>query len=129
MRAACRAIIVVSAIVACAKEKPAGTSTAHLADVGWLPENRARIERMIGETGKGVAVFDWDNTMMRNDIGDATFFYMLRHDEVLQPPDRDWSHTNKHLTADARTALSAVCNVIAEPNAKRPTSRSPDCAD
>jgi haloacid dehalogenase-like hydrolase len=94
---------------------------------------------MIDDLGKGsssydashppVAVFDWDDTMMKNDIGNATLFYMLRHDAVLQPPDRDWSRTNKHLTAAGRAALGGACDSIAEPGQPLPTSHSPRCAD
>ncbi len=106
---------------------------------GWLPTNRARIDAMIDQLGRTspsydparrpVAVFDWDDTMMRNDIGDATFIDMLRHDEVLQPPGRDWAITNKHLTAAARAALNAACDAIAEPGQRLPTSRNAACAD
>jgi len=63
---------------------------------GWLPENRARLDALLrtrGVTSPGydpahrpVATFDWDNTMMWNDIGDLTMAWMLRHDAILQPP-------------------------------------------
>jgi phosphoserine phosphatase len=76
-----------------------------------------------------VAVFDWDNTMMRNDIGDATFYYMLRHDLILQPPNRDWSNTSKHLTLGGRTILATACSAIAEPGKPLPTSKENACAD
>ena len=85
---------------------------------GFLPENRARIDAMFDQlhgTASRVAVFDWDNTMMRNDIGDATFFYMLRHDLVLQPPARDWAITNKHLTPAARAELATPRAMRGEP--------------
>ncbi len=96
----------------------------------WLARNRERIDRLLDQGGGSrVAVFDWDNTMMRNDIGDATFFWMLRHDEIMQPPARDWSITNKHLTAAARQALGAACDSIAEPGKPLPTSHAASCAD
>lgn len=54
----------------------------------WLPENRRRLERLIEEYGRGgskwdpssppLAVFDWDNTMIRNDIGEAVFYHAIR---------------------------------------------------
>ena len=96
----------------------------------WLDRNRARIDAMLDSLHgqKRVAVFDWDNTMMRNDIGDATFFYMLQHDLILQPPNRDWSITSKHLTPAARAELAA-CDKAAEPGKPLATSKSVVCAD
>lgn len=96
----------------------------------WLDRNRARIDAMLDQLhGRHrVAVFDWDNTMMRNDIGDATFFYMVRHDLILQPPNRDWSITNKHLTPAARAEL-AMCDKAGEPGKPLRTSDSAPCAD
>ena len=68
---------------------------------GWLPENRARLDALVAARGtssagydpahRPVATFDWDNTMMRNDIGDATMAWMLGHDGIYQPPARDWT--------------------------------------
>jgi len=106
---------------------------------GWLPHNRDRLEALLASRGRGaqgfdpaqppVAAFDWDNTMMKNDIGDATFYWMLRHDAVLQPPGRDWSHTSRKLTPAARAALNAACDSAAEPGQPLPTSRVAACAD
>jgi len=106
---------------------------------GFSTENRARIDRMLRELGAGspsydskhppVAVFDWDNTMMRNDIGDATFFWMLRHDRILQPPGRDWAITNRKLTKEAREALNGACDALAEPGKPLATSTHEACAD
>src|SRR5262249_50750517 len=76
-----------------------------------------------------VATFDWDNTMMRNDIGDATMSWMLQHDAVLQPPDRDWGVTSGALTDAARAALHAACDAAAEPGQPLRTSHTPACAD
>ena len=54
----------------------------------WLPGNKARLDRLIKQHGRGsagydpkrppVAAFDWDNTMIRNDIGEAVFFRAIR---------------------------------------------------
>jgi len=105
----------------------------------WLPENRARLNELLTTRGtasatfdpknRPVAVFDWDNTVVKNDMGDATLFWMLRHDKVRQPADGDWGNTSTHLTAEARTALNTVCTGIAEPGAPLPTSTQPACAD
>ena len=96
----------------------------------WLDRNRARIDAMLDQLHgqHRVAVFDWDNTMMRNDIGDATFFYMLRHDLILQPPNRDWSQTSAHLTPAARAEL-AMCDKAGEPGKPLKTSENAPCAD
>ncbi|HWN33080.1 MAG TPA: hypothetical protein VNP03_10050 [Pseudonocardia sp.] len=32
-----------------------------------------------------VAIFDWDNTVVKNDIGYGTNYWMLRNDKILQP--------------------------------------------
>jgi len=106
---------------------------------GWLAENRARLDALLAARGRGsdgydpahppVATFDWDNTVMRNDIGDATMEWMLLHDAILQPPGRDWRTTSGALTDAALAALHAACDGAAEPGAPLPTSRAPACAD
>lgn len=55
---------------------------------GWAPANRDRVEAFLLAQGiygnaydpqrPPVAVFDWDNTSIFNDIGDATFQYQVR---------------------------------------------------
>jgi phosphoserine phosphatase len=62
-----------------------------------------------------VAVFDWDNTMMRGDMGDTLMSWLLRNERILQPRDRDWALTNRHLTDDALTTLHAACDRLAAP--------------
>src|SRR5437016_3464948 len=124
-----RAIAMGVIFAACGKPAVApAPSHRHLDADGWLAKNRARIDAFLDAQNGGVAVFDWDNTMMRNDIGDATFFWMLRHDKILQPPERDWSRTNRRLTKAARESLKA-CDAIAEPGKPLPTSRNAGCAD
>lgn len=105
--------------------------SGRLRETGWLPENRARLERVIdalaARDDRRVAVFDWDNTMIRGDIGDLVLARMLERDLVRQPPARDWSRLGA-LTDAARAALSAACDALAEPGEHLPTSRSPACA-
>jgi len=85
----------------------------------WYGDNRAMIDAMIDEHGmngagydaqnKPVAIFDWDNTVIKNDIGDATTFWMLKHDKVLQPPGKDWGLSNHYLSAGAKGGVSTEC--------------------
>lgn len=105
-----------------------------LREEGWLPAHRARLEsaladlaRARGDGRRRVATFDWDNTMMRGDVGDLTLAHMLERDLVLQPRDRDWSRLAP-LTEAARAALGGACDALAEPGAPLPTSRAPECA-
>jgi phosphoserine phosphatase len=85
--------------------------------VGWPEEARTRLEAVIAAHGRGsagydasrppVAVFDWDNTSARGDVGDLAFAYMLDHDLVRWPaPDLGaWGA----LTPAARTRIEAAC--------------------
>src|SRR4051812_35963558 len=50
-----------------------------------------------------VAVFDWDNTIIKNDISDAITYYFLQHDRVRRP--RRWSDLSPYLTQKALDAL------------------------
>ena len=105
----------------------------------WYGENRAALDAMIDDHGvnsagydaakKPVAVFDWDNTVIKNDVGDLTTFWLLNHDKILQPPSKSWAFTSGYLTADARTALSAACDALAAPGMPLPTSTNAPCAD
>ena len=104
----------------------------------WYGENRQRLDELIARHGRSspgyraarppVATFDWDNTLMRNDIGDATVFYALRTDQVLQPPRRDWRLVNPYLTPAGAAALAAACDAAAAPGQPLPTSREAACA-
>lgn len=106
---------------------------------GWTGEARARINAMILARGtasadydtkkRPVAAFDWDNTVFKNDMGDATLYWMLLHDKVLQPAGKDWGATNANLTAGAMTALKAACDHLATPGNPLPTAINTACAD
>lgn len=58
-----------------------------LTKVDWIPENIESLDKFIKTYGKEspsynpdippLAIFDWDNTMILNDIGDALFFYLV----------------------------------------------------
>ncbi|MCW5851661.1 MAG: haloacid dehalogenase-like hydrolase [Anaerolineae bacterium] len=91
----------------------------------WRPENRAALEDLIGRVGRGgpeyqadappFAVFDWDQTVIRHDIGDALFLHQIEalgfaldHDEfwtVLDPSDvtlREQAALLRELADDTR---------------------------
>lgn len=105
----------------------------------WYGDNRERLDAMIADRGgrsaaydpahKPVAIFDWDNTIIKNDVGDATVFWMLLHDKILQPPQKNWALTSPVLTSTASTALTTVCGSLAEPGMPLPTSSNKGCAD
>ncbi|HEY3234826.1 MAG TPA: hypothetical protein VGJ84_08910, partial [Polyangiaceae bacterium] len=105
---------------------------------GWTGSNRDRLNQLVTEIGissasyspdrRPVAVFDWDNTTVKNDIGDATFAWLVKNDKILQPPALDWSATNTNLTPEARAALNAACDASASPGQPLPTSTTAACA-
>ncbi|WP_058045191.1 haloacid dehalogenase-like hydrolase [Streptomyces roseifaciens] len=101
----------------------------------WAGDNRARLQKMIDERGtcsgkKGprpVAAFDWDNTVVKNDITDATLAWALKHDKILQP--KSWKDTSAWLTPAADKALAKACGTAVRPGRPLPTSRNTACAD
>ena len=105
---------------------------------GWREDHLARIRAAIAAHGRQspgydparppVAAFDWDNTTIKNDIGYALFFSMLRRDLVLQPPARDWRRVSRYLSDAAVAALSSACGALAAPGQPLPTFRAPGCA-
>lgn len=116
-----------------------GTARELDADLGgWDANNRQRIDEMLAEYGnrnpqrngrRPVAVFDWDNTVLKNDIGDATFFWMIKNSKFLQPPNGDWRATSRHLTAAAVQALNIACAPLSAPGAPVPSGTNAACAD
>ena len=122
--------------------KDARTSAVRLLDErirGWTETARSRLNGLIAEKGRAsadydpknrpVAAFDWDNTVFKNDMGDATFYWMVRHDKILQPPAKDWSASNANLTAAAKAALNAACDGAGAPGSPLATSSNTACAD
>ncbi|MBI5882044.1 MAG: hypothetical protein HZB91_02950 [Elusimicrobia bacterium] len=78
-----------------------GAPSGSLAPGRWLPKNKERLERLIAEHGRGgtawdpsrppLATFDWDNTVIRNDIGEAVFFHAIREMRFkFELGDRFW---------------------------------------
>ena len=76
-----------------------------------------------------VAIFDWDNTVVKNDIGYGTNFWMLRNNKVLQPENKDWKTTNRYLTDAAAKALSAACGTATPAGKPLDTVKNTACAD
>jgi phosphoglycolate phosphatase-like HAD superfamily hydrolase len=109
------------------------------ANLTWYGDNRERLNALIVEHGvrrpgydpahKPVAVFDWDNTVIKNDVGDATLFWMLLHDKILQPPQKNWALSSPYLTSVALSSLDAACGALAQPGEPLPTSANQGCAD
>lgn len=59
-----------------------------------------------------VAAFDWDNTMIRNDIGEATLAWMMRHDKLRMPQPgvaSSWLATSRFLQVAAAAELAQAC--------------------
>jgi phosphoserine phosphatase len=110
------------------------------ADPGWYGDNRDRINAMVAKLGScgklepeaadaPLALFDWDGTMVKNDIDDATFFWMVRNSKVRQPAGGNWSTTSQYLTPPAVAALAAACGTLAPPGQPLPTGSNDGCAD
>lgn len=105
------------------------TAPRHLdPQLPWFADNRERIDELLDKHAgpdqpRPVAVFDWDNTVIKNDVGDITMFWMLRHDQVLQPPDKNWARTSPFLTPAATAALDLACGALADADTPLPTSQ------
>jgi hypothetical protein len=97
----------------------------------WYGDNRERLQRVIDARGTcsghrgAVAAFDWDNTITKNDVTDATLSWALRHDRVPRPAR--WKDTSAWLTDTADRALTAACGTGA--GARLRTSDHPHCTD
>ncbi|AUN40899.1 haloacid dehalogenase-like hydrolase [Tsukamurella tyrosinosolvens] len=108
-------------------------------DAGWYGDNHDRLQKLIAERGHcgtahdgsaPVALFDWDNTVVRNDIGSATAYWMIRTGKVRQPANGDWRSTSRYLVPEAAQALAEACpTTLAAPGAPLPTDRDARCAD
>lgn len=112
----------------------AAPAVAQRARAGWRPENLERLDRLIRTFGKGgpgydaqrkpVAVFDLDDTVVKNDIGDASLYWMVSNGKLRKP--RDWAALNPSLTPEAVRELQARCGALPDP---LPTHLDAPCAD
>lgn len=92
---------------------------------GWSGGNGERLQRFVeglDPEGRPVAIFDWDNTMIKNDVGAATVAYVIREGLVRRPAS--WGQV-PWLTAAARAALQTAC---AGSELTLPTLERQDCA-
>lgn len=109
-------------------------------NAGWYGDNHAKLQAMIDKVGKcggdgdvakgaPLALFDWDNTVVKNDIGDAMTFWMLKNGKVLQP--ERWKDVSTFITDDAVDALTKACGDLAKPGEPIPTNEEKGftCAD
>ncbi|UNO39115.1 haloacid dehalogenase-like hydrolase [Streptomyces sp. MST-110588] len=122
-----------------AAASPQRTSCPQLSrSLKWYGENRTRLQRMIdergtcshptpGPQGRPVAAFDWDNTVVKNDISDATLAWALRHDKLLRP--KSWKATSPWMTRAAHRALTRACGTAVPVGRPLPTSKNTACAD
>lgn len=109
------------------------------ADLPWYGANLATLTSWIDSAGCAsaaydrhappVALFDWDNTVSKNDVGDAITFHLVSHSKVLQPPGQDWKRTSRYLTDAAAAALAAACGTDVAAGRPLPTASNPACAD
>ncbi|MEU2833637.1 haloacid dehalogenase-like hydrolase [Streptomyces lavendulae] len=139
--AAIAAGTLVAAAPAAQAARPGAHCTTPKLAAGWYGDNQARLQQLIDRYGscnpyrpsreKSVAVFDWDNTVVKNDVGDATMFWLLRNGKIRQPAGGDWTTTSRYLTPAAAQALATACGPLARPGAPLPTGTpaGAPCAD
>ncbi|MFE7591431.1 haloacid dehalogenase-like hydrolase [Kitasatospora sp. NPDC057512] len=101
----------------------------------WYAENRHKLQDFIDASGicarpdaHPLALFDWDNTLVKNDVGDATMSWLVRNDKILQPAGQDWSTSSRYLTTEAATALSEACGDATAAGSPLPTNTDAGCA-
>lgn len=95
---------------------------------GWL-DSAGCASPTFDETKRPLALFDWDNTVVKNDVGDAITFYMIAQGKVLQPPNQDWKQVSAYMTDEAAAALTAACGTTVPAGQPLPTATDLDCAD
>ncbi|MEU1291411.1 haloacid dehalogenase-like hydrolase [Streptomyces sp. NPDC005840] len=135
-----RTLAVAAATLAVTATAPAPAPSAASTDCPrltgrWHGDARAHLQRLIDERGtcsrpggpRPVAAFDWDNTVTKNDVTDATLSWALRHDRILRPAR--WRDTSAWLTPAADRALTTACGTRVPVGAPLPTSRDARCTD
>lgn len=120
-------------------EPPPCHPTALADDPAWYGTNHADLIARLDAHGCAsagfdpkhppVATFDWDNTITKNDTGDAITYWMIANAKVVQPPGQDWHATSPFMTDEAAAALSAACGKTVAAGQPLPTDTNLDCAD
>jgi len=117
------------------------TPTQMRTDLAWYGDNRTTLTAWLDSVGcqspgydkahKPVALWDWDNTISKNDFGDAITYYFIAQGKVLQPPSEDWHNTSPFLTDAAATALTTACGTTIAAGQPLPTNTTAyaGCAD
>ena len=105
-----------------AKQKPAA-SGGRLTEPGWNPKTRRALERLIDRgAGKNLpVVFDFDNTLVCGDVGEATLAVLIRDGIVkpaklpatFSPPFR--LPSNQHVTLEASMDAAAYYDAFLAP--------------
>jgi phosphoserine phosphatase len=118
---------------------PACQTKSLRTDLTWAGTNRADLQSWLASKGctsadydatkKPVALFDWDNTVSKNDFGDAITFWLIANDKVLQPPNQDWTQTSAYMTSFGAAALTAACGTTVAAGSPLPTSTNTACAN
>lgn len=95
---------------------------AQLHSEGWVAPNQQKITALIKHYGinnpnydpkhKPVAAFDWDNTMMKNDVGEATLLWMVDHHLLKRPAS--FAQMNPWLSKAALNELEQHCGGTGE---------------
>lgn len=100
-----------------AQGSDSGVAIAPLAAGAWRAPVREALDGLLMASAKDpsgrVAVFDWDNTMIKNDVGDAMTYWMLQQGKLRAPAGGDWSASSPYLTSEAKTRLNDVCGASA----------------
>ena len=119
--------------------EPTCQPSALRSDLAWWGQNRETLAGWLDskgcaspsydETKKPIALFDWDNTVVKNDVGDGITFYMIKQSKVLQPPGQDWKQVSPYMTDAAAAALSVACGTAVAAGQPLPTATDLDCAD
>ena len=109
------------------------------ADAAWYGTNRTDLMTWLDTAActsagydpahKPRALFDWDNTLSKNDFGDAITFYMIAQGKVLQPPGQNWKTTSAFMTDAAAAALATACGTTVAAGSPLPTNTNTACAD
>lgn len=95
----------------------------------WARDNELKIQKYLESTStlkSPVAIFDWDNTVIKNDVGDAVMLWMVKNGLILRP--KSWKKTSRWLSEEAIRSLNQNC-VDAPEKKPLPTSKNKKCAD